>query len=323
MPILRRERNGGTVVNDKRAPFDWRLHAALLWVQFTFGAAAVFAKYVLGYLSPLAVGGCRVLGATPLLLALAWAFERTLPRKRDLLPLLGLGFLGIFCNQLLFLFGLKFTTATNGAILQLGTPVFTAAIAFVVGVERIGFWQGCGIGLSIAGALTMIGPARLTFGGEQAFGNLLILLNSLCYSGYLVSQRPLLRRLGPLTVVAWSFLFGGLGVAAVAAPATLAIDVRATPGLVWVGVAYIVFLQTAANYALNTWAMRRSTPSLVASYNTLQPLSAAVLAAVFLGETVGWREGLGFALILGGLMLVARRRPAVAEAAGKAVTENG
>jgi drug/metabolite transporter (DMT)-like permease len=70
------------------------------------------------------------------------------------------------------------------------------------------------------------------------------------------------------------------------------------------GVAYITFIATAMNYALSTWAIRRSSPALVAAYNTLQPVSASILAVLFLGERFGWPEAVGFALILAGLVQV-------------------
>ena len=58
-----------------------------------------------------------------------------------------------------------------------------------------------------------------------------------------------------------------------------------------VGVAYIIAFPTVFAYAASTWAVRRSSPALVAAYNTLQPLVAATLAVVFLGERFGWVGG--------------------------------
>ena len=66
---------------------------------------------------------------------------------------------------------------------------------------------------------------------------------------------------------------------------------------------------TVFAYAASTWAIRRSSPALVAVYNTLQPLVAATLGVLFLGETFGWAEGLGFALIVAGLWQVTTAQP--------------
>lgn len=285
-----------------------RVHAALTAVQLIFGGFHVVAKAVLAALDPLELAGLRVIIATPVLLALAWRRDRVLPRWRDLPHLALLGLLGVFANQLLFIVGLDRTTASNAAILMPSIPVFAVALGAVARIERIGPRRLAGVALSVAGALAVLDPRRLTLGNEAAIGNLLVLLNCLSFAGFLVAQRPILARLPWRTVIAWSFLFGGGGVAAVSAPTIAAVDVAAVPAAAWWGVAYIVALPTVLAYSLNTWAVRRSSPAVVAAYTTLQPLFAAALAAAFLGERLGGREAAGFALIASGLWLAGRRR---------------
>ena len=71
--------------------------------------------------------------------------------------------------------------------------------------------------------------------------------------------------------------------------------------------AYIVAFPTIFSYSVNTWAVKRSSPSLAAAYTTAQPLVTALLASWFLGERLGWREAVGFLLIATGLYWVSRR----------------
>jgi drug/metabolite transporter (DMT)-like permease len=163
-----------------------------------------------------------------------------------------------------------------------------------------------GIGLSIAGALVLVNPFHFSTDHAGAIGNLLILSNGLCYALFLVLQRKVLNRVPWRTVIAWSFLFGGAGVLAVALPSLLALDPATVPAATWLGVLYIVIFPTVFAYAASTWAVRRSSPALVAAYTTLQPLVAVGLAVAFLGERFGWMEGIGFALILAGLWRVSR-----------------
>jgi drug/metabolite transporter (DMT)-like permease len=87
-----------------------------------------------------------------------------------------------------------------------------------------------------------------------------------------------------------------------------ALEPAAVSARVWLGVAFILVFPTVIGYLLATWAVRRSSPTLVAAYTTLQPLLSALLAAAFLGERIGAAEVAGFALIAGGLWLVSRRR---------------
>lgn len=287
-----------------------RIHLTLLVVQVVFGTFHVAGKAVLGEMPPLVLAAVRVGVATPLLVAYAWRHDRVIPRGRDLLSLALLGALGVMANQVLFVIGLQHTTATNAAILMVAVTPFTVGVAALLRIERLDARRLVGIALAVAGALVLLDPRRLAFGGTLLLGNALILTNALAYSFFLVLQRPVVQRLPWRTVIAGSFVFGGAGVLVVAAPELAHLaqsDGGGISPLAWAGALYIALVPTAAAYAANTWAVRRSSPALVAAYNTPQPLVAAVLAAAFLGERLGWAEAAGFTLIAAGLFGVSVR----------------
>jgi drug/metabolite transporter (DMT)-like permease len=89
-------------------------------------------------------------------------------------------------------------------------------------------------------------------------------------------------------------------------PRLTATRFEVVPAGVWWAVVFIVLVPTALNYLINTWAVGRSSPSLAATYTTLQPLSAATLAYIFLAEHLGWAQLVGGLLIVAGLQRVAR-----------------
>jgi drug/metabolite transporter (DMT)-like permease len=285
-----------------------RVHLAMLVAQLAFGGFHVVAKAVLSELEPLALAALRVGFATPLLVALAWRHDRFLPPVAELPRLILLGGLGVFLNQILFILGLQHTTAINASILMTPMPVFAVAAGALLGIERIGPRRLAGILLSITGALVLVNPFRFEAGSRMLLGNSLILLNGLCFALFLVLQRPVLQRVPWRTLIASSFVFGGAGILAVSAPALSRLEPREVPAAIWLGVAYVVLFATVLAYAINTWAVRRSSPALVSAYSTLQPLVAAGLAAAFLGERFGGVELAGFVLIAAGLWWVGKRR---------------
>ncbi|HEX2251862.1 MAG TPA: DMT family transporter [Thermoanaerobaculia bacterium] len=286
------------------------VHATLLGVQLAFSGLHVWGKDVLLDLQPMALACLRVGFAAPVLAAVAWHHDRVVPSRRELPWLALLGLLGVFANQVLFITGLSYTTATDAGILMLSIPVFAAGLGAVFGIERIGPRRLGGIALAVGGALFLLDPGSFSTTDRASVGNLLVLANTLCFAAFLVLQRPVLARLPWRTVIAGSFVFGAAGVFLVGAPALLAVDPTAVPASTWAGIAYILVFPTVLAYALNTWAVRRSSPTLVAAYTTLQPITSALLAALFLGETFGWREAAGFALIAAGLWVVSRRQAA-------------
>ena len=283
-------------------------HLALLAVQISFSGLHVVGKVVLESLPPLAVASLRVLVATPLFLGLAWYVDRKLPPWRSLPHLALLGLLGVFLNQVLFVTGLKYTTATNAAILMSSVPVFAVGVGWLTGIERIGPRRLSGVILAASGALVLLDPRRFSIADATFLGTFLILMNSLSFATFLVLQRPLLSRLPWRTVIAWTFLFGGIGVIAVGGSTLANVDVSAVPSGIWWGVVFIGLVPTFFGYLLNTWAVRRSSVTLVAVYTTLQPLLTALLAIVFLREHLRAPQIAGFVLIASGLWLVSWRR---------------
>lgn len=290
------------LMNGSKQTTDYRVHLALLFVQLTFGGFSVVGKYALMHIEPLAMASMRVIFAAPILFLIALQRDRALPPRKELPGLAMLGFFGVFINQVLFIVGLNYTTAINATILMPSIPVFTAGIALLLRMEKLTTARALGIASAVAGALIILDIGNLSFSGDAAFGNLLILINCASYALFLVLARPVLLRIPPLTVTAWTFLFGGVGVVALGFEDLLATPFSTLPAAAWLSIAYILLLPTLINYVLNVWAVKRSSSSLVAAYTTLQPVVATFLAVLLLGEMFGIREIAGFTLIVAGLI---------------------
>jgi drug/metabolite transporter (DMT)-like permease len=299
-----------------------KVHLTLLLVQLLFGGFHVVGKAVLGEVEPLALAALRVLIATPLLAAFAYAkdrrdpvFERPpeggpAPWRRFWPRLALLGLLGVFANQVLFLIGLDHTTASDASILMPSIPVFAMVLGVVLGVETVGPRRLLGVALTIAGAALMLDVQHASLHSGNTLGNLLVLANCLAYSAFLVLQRPVLEHVPWRTVIAASFVCGGVPVLGLSLPALLRMPWGDLSWGVWAGIGYVTVVATGLGYLLATWAVRRSSPLLVAAYTTLQPLASTTLAVLFLGETVGWSDLAAGVLILLGLLAVSRRRRA-------------
>ena len=286
------------------------VYVALVLVQIWFASFSVVAKLALREIGPRGLIVVRVVLAT-LVFLLAWAARgRERVALRDLARIAVYAVFGIVLNQLLFIEGLKRTTATNAVVLGASIPVFTVAVALVLGRERATLTKLLGLSLALIGALTVTGWSHFQGSSTMLTGNLLVLCNSLSYSIYLVISREILARYRALTVIAFTFLIGTLGIL----PFGLGEFLRDAPHLrpgTWVALGYIVAFPSVGTYLLNTYALARVEASLVAIYIYLQPVLGAVLALSVLDERPTLGTVLGCGLIFGGIWLVgqdARRR---------------
>ncbi len=288
----------------------WKIHVSLWIVQVAFASQAVEGKVALselakggGGIDPIALAMTRMLGASIFFVAFTRArgvLAKT--TRREKLVLAGLSMLGITLNQTLFLVGLRLTTPTAAALLSVTIPVFTAAIAVATRVEHVSKALLGGLALAIVGVVWLTGVGSLDRGAA------IVTLNSLCYSTYLVLSRRLIQKLGALTVVTWLFAFGALSFAPVGVPALVA-NVPHWVARSYVLVAYIVIVPTIIAYIANAWALGRSTPTLVTIYISVQPVLAALLAWVQLGQPLTPRLVVAAAFILAGVALVITRPP--------------
>jgi drug/metabolite transporter (DMT)-like permease len=290
----------------------WPTHAALLVVQAAFASGAVEGKLAMrapesggGGVAPLALAMARMVGAAlffQVLTRTAPALFRPRPLPaREHLRIAGLSVLGIVLNQTLYLVGLRITTAFAAAILGATIPVFTAALAVLFRVERPDVRTAAGLGLAIAGVVWLTGVGRLDVGA------IVIAINCLSYSLYIVLSKRVVQRVGALTLVTWLFTWGALMLAPIGALPLIEGAAGFGPRA-WTLVAFVVAVPTIVAYFANAWALGRSSPTLVTVYIYLQPVLAALLQWVQLGERLELRAVVASAFILFGVGVVASRR---------------
>lgn len=200
--------------------------------------------------------------------------------RADLLHLAYYSVLGVSLNQLLYVKGLSLTTATAAQMLVAGGPAVTLMLAILLGRESATGTKWVGIGLAASGALLLVGSGT---GQARWLGNVLILINVVAYSMYLVFARDILARYHPLTVITWIFIFGIVGLL----PFGLLPAIREIPAAsieTKLALLWIIVFPTVCAYYLNMWALTVVESSLVSTFVYLQPVMTALLAMPILGE---------------------------------------
>jgi drug/metabolite transporter (DMT)-like permease len=292
-----------------RQPASYAVHAALVVVQVAFAAGAVEGKLALspsssggGGIDPIALAMARMSGAALFFQAYTRATGSLRPvPSPEHWRIAGLAVLGVVLNQTLFLVGLHLTTAFAAALLGATIPVFAAALAVAFRIERPSVRTALGLALAIAGVLWLTGIGSLDRGA------IAIALNCLSYAFYIVLSKRVIERLGALTVVTWLFTWGTVVMAPIGGRGLL-LGLATWNPRAWVFVAFFVAIPTIIAYLANAWALARSGPTLVTVYIYLQPLIAAIMQWVQLGEPIAPRALAASGFILAGVGVVATRR---------------
>lgn len=286
-------------------------YAALMGAQLLFATWPIVGKVGLRDIHFLPFATARMVGAAVVLAGLMWVLGRPkLPSPGDLGRLAVYAVFGIVINQVIFLWGLSMTTATNAALLLTSIPVFTYLMALVAGHEAWSWRRGMGIAVALAGVLVLLDPANFSLADDHLVGNALILVNALSYAFYLVISRPILQRVEPLTVTAWLFIFGSLMVLPLTLMTTGTAPLMELSPFLWLILAYVILGPTVGTYVLNLVGLSRVASSTVAVFIYVQPVATVLMAWGLLDETLRIVHLVAGALVLAGVGLVTLRRRA-------------
>ncbi len=173
-----------------------------------FGLSFVVTKYALKSIQPFTLIFLRFLIA--LLFLGIYYLSR---HQRSLLPgdRAKMFLTSLIVPGLYFLaetYGLKLSSAASVSLLVATIPIFTSLFAFLLLKEKIPFWRGVGIILSVIGVVVILSssPATGSFWKLSAVGNFLGLGAAICAALYMALGRNLLLRYSPLTITTFQAL---------------------------------------------------------------------------------------------------------------------
>jgi drug/metabolite transporter (DMT)-like permease len=254
------------------------LATVLLWA-LNFSVS----KYILEHgFEPIPYSVLRYGAAGVLFLLVVLAVERTVRIGTRDLRLVAAAVVLLVANQLSFVYALDLSTATTVALLFGTLPIWTALLARLAGVERLGsrFW--------IAAVFSFAGVALVTVGSDgglsgNVLGNILAVAGAATWGGYSVLIKPLMERYSPyrLSAILLLAVFAVLGVVGAGKVAEQPLGLG---GLVWLAFAFAVLGPLVLTNVLWFSAIDRVGPSRAALFANLQPFLAAIIALVLLSE---------------------------------------
>src|SRR5215212_1400770 len=286
-----------------RSSADVRANASAAMAAVLFGASGVAVRDV----PPVSLAVLRF-GQGGLLLAgiLAVVAPRYLRTRWDRLLLFGLlGLVMFVLFPLTFNVGLQYTEASRGAVMLATMPIWSALLGRIIG-ERLARRQVVGVAFSVAAiALAFLEPGRAIGGDAMSLvGDGLLLLTGLLGALYGLLAKRVLAVDSAATVTTYAMLIGTVLLLPLALVEGLVSAIGRLDGQVLGLVVFLGVLGGAAAFLLWTWALSRLTPTQVAVYVNLNPIVAALLAILLLGERRSLLFVAGFLAVVTGVLLV-------------------
>lgn len=265
-------------------------YALLILQQLISASTHLIAKSVTASVHPTTVVLFR-----GLFTCLAYGIWVALRRKhllkvdREDLPLLALlGLINLPINQLLFIWGVKFTTAPNAALAYALTPVFVVLLLWIRTRKDPGRRRLFGVVLALIGAVIVLIDKGASISAQHTLGNIMVLGASASWAVYTVAGRRLVMKYGAFHATALTFFSGILFYLPLffLLPVPADLDpLFASTGSenIWMQLFYLGVITSGVGYGLWYYALTHLDAGKVAVFNNLQPIFTTIMALVIFG----------------------------------------
>ena len=260
------------------------------------------AKLGLHEIPVLRFAALRILVAMVLLFMVPRRVQ-TVPLSRSLWPLVLRAGLAQTVFQLLLIGGLRWTTASNSAILLATTPLLTAGWLAVTGRVLLRNWQCAGLGVGFVGVWLVIQGHHMSTTWSHWGGDVLAFGAAGAWVWYGIVIGPLVGRLGAAPATGWTMVVAACGFTPLALIEMQAYAWRSVSWAAWAGLLYGATVGMVLAMALWGRAIQRLGPQQTMLYVYLEPLSAVVIAAAALGEALSPIQAVGALLTFIGVGL--------------------
>jgi drug/metabolite transporter (DMT)-like permease len=309
------------------------IYPLLTLSAFFWGATFNLAKYSVHYLSAPASAALRFTLAALLIAAILipQSAKAKAVLKENWAAFTVLAVLGVFGFNTFFFLGMRYTSPTNGSLIQATNPLVTAMIAGVFFKEKISGNHKVGTSISFFGVAALILTGSVQRLEAPNIGDIFCLVANICFAFYAVLQKRHVKNSTPLITTGMTTIIGFVPLWIVA----VAVTPRPTPsvlsGLPWQvygALAFMGALGSVLAYVFWNRGIARIGVADTAVFFHLVPVFT-VLVSFVMGQEVTWLQVLAGVVVMAGVVIssgthrriIAALRPAAVETVAAPVAE--
>jgi drug/metabolite transporter, DME family len=222
---------------------------------------------------------------------------------RDLLAVAVMGAISIGIFHVSWVMAVTMIPVAVATVLNYTAPAFVVLFAWLVWRETPTRRQTTALVLALAGILLVTGAYNLLDTRLNWPGLLVGLSTGITYGSFTLIGKHVLKRYDALTVITYAFGFATLTLF-ILRPGVL-LDAGSLPAGAWVGLIILVLVSTAGGFGLYTAGLKHLSASTASITATLEPVIAASLAFLLLGEIIEGLQIAGGVLVILAVILLA------------------
>ncbi|MCX7354287.1 MAG: DMT family transporter [Alphaproteobacteria bacterium] len=198
---------------------------------------------------------------------------------------------------------LKLTSVANATVIANIYPVVVTAAAWLLFRQRANRLFLIGLATAIAGMIVLVGD-KFTLGIASLHGDILAATTAIFYGGYFLVVARMRTQRTTAEIMTWTAAVAS----AVLLPAAWLMEGSLFPPSLggWAALIALAVLCQAGAHGAITFALAHLPASLSAVTLLIQPLTAAIMAWLILGEPIGPFQVVGGTILLGGIFIARR-----------------
>lgn len=214
---------------------------------------------------------------------------------KDVCWLFSFAILGLLMCQYTFVSAIKYSDSATATVLQSLNVVIMIVFMSIVTRTRMKLSQIIAVFLAVFGTYLIStggNPSNMTI---STAGLVFGLLSALGVITYTLFSRPIILKWGNILVTGWGMLIGGLVISIVTKAWIIPRDLDF---IAWLMIAIIILVGTAGGFSIFLEGVKHIGPVKATLIGCLEPASATLFAAIFLGMRFSLVELGGFFCIL-------------------------
>lgn len=287
------------------------IYLKLILTAIFWGGTFIAGRVVARDVGPFSAAFFRFAIASIFLILFVWKVDGrlSLPKKRQLIPVIFLGLTGVFTYNVFFFKGLKLINAGRASIIIANNPIFIAILSAYFFKEKLNLIKAAGIIISVTGAIIVISKGNLNeiVQGNIGWGEIYIFCCVFSWVAYSLIGKVAMTDLSPISSVFYSCVIGAFFLFFPACFEGILNDFHYYPLTAWLGIFYLGIFGTVIGFVWYYEGIKKIGPTKASLFINFVPVSAVILAFMILNEPITLSLFIGTILVCAGVYLTNKK----------------
>jgi drug/metabolite transporter (DMT)-like permease len=266
------------------------IHIKLLLTAIFWGGTFIAGRSLSDHVAPFSAAFLRFVIASIPLLYMTYRMEGRFPpiQKEKVFYLVLLGLTGVFSYNVFFFKGLRLIHAGRASLIIANNPIFIAIASFFLFREKLNIIKIVGIVVSVTGAMVAISRGNLQGMLTESFGrgDIFIFVAVLSWVSYSLIGKRVMQDFSAIEAVTYASVAGAIMLFPVALAEGMPTDIFEYSLANWFSLFYLGFFGTVLGFVWYYEGIKKLGPSKASLFINFVPISAIILAFLFLDEPI-------------------------------------